>query len=247
MPQHTFVFTTEAKPPDSTPDLLSAQATEIYCFYRFADLPPDAPVSARWWHNGADLGPIEISEPAEEAEPAPAESATSEDERVPHLVLTPPGNAKSFAPGIYEVELHSGDHPAGRGSFVVAENAQEIMAAQPSEKGQTRIISCVTAREVSSRGEPEDPQKTFGGGDKIYVVFAYINGTVGGAFRVQWYYRDQLIEQASEELAMKGGAGRGFAWLKVEEGRLPAGPYRVALLLQGTQRPLAQARFTVQD
>ncbi len=83
----------------------------------------------------------------------------------------------------------------------------------------------------------------------FYPVYQalYINGTVGGAFRVQWYYRDQLIEQASEELAMKGGAGRGFAWLKAEEGHLPAGKYRVALALQGVEKPLAQARFTVQD
>ncbi len=252
--QHAIVFTTEDKPVAATRDLLPAQATKIYCFYRFPDLPPDAPVSARWWYNGKDLGPIEIGEPAEEAKPppakggaAPTDSATSRDEDVPHIVLTPPRDAKSFAPGIYEVELRSGNQPPGRSSFVVATNAEEIMAAKPSEKGQTRIISCATARKVNPRGEPEEPQKTFGGGDKIFVVFAYINGTVGGIFQVQWYYQGQLIEQASQKLAMKGGAGRGFAWLKAEEERLPAGKYRVALLLQGTDKPLAQARFTVQD
>ena len=253
-PAHSIVFTTDDRPTAATADLLPARATKIYCFYRFPDLPPEPPVSARWWHNGADLGRVEIGEPAEEPRPQETEDAAREadsaavrDEQVPHIILTPPGGAKSFAPGIYEVELRSGDQPPGRGSFVVATNAKQIMAAKPSEKGQTRIVSCVTARKVNARGEPEEPQKTFSGGEKIYVAFAYINGTAGGGFRVQWYYRDQLIEQASQELAMKGGAGRGFAWLKAEEGRLPAGKHRVVLFLQRAERPLAQARFTVQD
>ncbi len=236
LPEHAIVFTTADRAPAATPDLLSAQATKIHCFYRFPDLSPEAPVSARWWHQGQELDSL----------PASAQEDTAE-QQLPHIVLQPPGNAQTFAPGIYELELYSGERQLGRASFVVAENAQEIMAARPSEKGHTRIISLVTTRRVNAKGAPERPQTTFGGWDKIHAAFTYINATAGGVFRVQWYYRDQLIEPASQELEMKGGAGRGFAWLKADPGRLLAGKYRVTLHLPGVDKPLAQARFTVDD
>ena len=81
----------------------------------------------------------------------------------------------------------------------------------------------------------------------FFINFTYINGTAGALFRVQWHYRDQLIESATQELEIKGGAGRGFAWLKADQGRLPTGKYRVTLALPGVEKPLAQVRFTVQD
>ncbi len=257
---HPLVFTTEDTPPAATPDLLSAEAPQIYCFYRFPDLPPDAQVTAHWWHNGAELGPIERT-PPDQPElvrgrqdmqdipevPEGAKEPSEREEHLPHLVLRPPGEAEAFAPGIYEVELRGLGQELGRGSFAVAEGAEEILAAQPSEMGQTRIINCLTARRLSAKGEPEQPQKTFRGTDKVFVAFTYINGTAGGVFRVEWYCQEQLIEQATQELEIKGGAGRGSAWLKAAEQRLPAGEYRVAIFLQGVSQPLAQARFTVQD
>jgi len=254
LPEHAIVFTTEDKAPAATPDLLPAQATKIHCFYRFPDLSPEAQVSARWWHNGEALGPVETGEPAEEPEPAEieedvaqAENDARRDEQLPHIVLPPPGDAQTFTPGIYELELYSGERRLGRASFVLAENAEEIMAARPSEKGHTRIVSLVTTRRVNARGKPDKPQTTFGGRDKIYAAFTYINATAGGVFHVQWYYRDKLIEPASQELEMKGGAGRGLAWLKADKQRLLAGKYCVTIFLGGVEKPLAQARFTVQD
>ena len=254
-----LVFTTEDTPPPATPDLLSAEAPQVYCFYRFPDLPRDAQVTARWWCNGEELGPVESAlldqpelvhgrEDTQDTPPTPpGEQLPASEAPLRHIVLGPPGEAKSFAPGIYEVELRSASEELGRGSFAVAEGAEEILAAQPSELGQTRIINCLTARRVNAKGKPEQPQKTFRGTDKVFVAFTYINGTGDGVFRVEWYCQEQLIEQATQELEIKGGAGRGSAWLKAAEQRLPAGDYRVAIFLPGVSQPLAQARFTVQD
>jgi hypothetical protein len=231
-PEHFIVFSAESEPLAATPDLLPADAGEIYCFYRLPETYADSVVSAHCWHNGEDLGDIETS----------AASVQS----VPYLVLKPPGGAESFSPGIYEVELAGPERDLGRGSFVVAEDAAEIMAGKPSLKGRTRVVSCVTTRRVNKRGEPEEPQAVFAGTDKVYVAFAYINGTAGGKIGVLWHCDGRPIEAALQELEMKGGAGRGFAWMGAGRGRLPAGKYCVTLYLQGVDKSLAQANFTVQ-
>jgi len=124
--------------------------------------------------------------------------------------------------------------------------AIKIMAAQPSKVGAVRVVSCVTARDVTEVGEAQQPATKFAPQDRIYVAFAYINGTKGEELRVEWYGGDQRLESAAQKLTMKGAAGRGFAWLQAKEKGLPEGEYRVAVFGAMADEPLAEARFAVQ-
>ncbi len=258
LPREQFiVFSAEKRLPPTTPDLLPT-ATNIYCFYSFPQLAADARISVHWWHDGEDMGVVEdiasasAKQFSEAAQAADEEGQSAQPQRDAagnnawYLLLTPPDEADKFAPGIYEVELHSGDQRLGRSSFVVAGDAQEIMASQPSEIGQVRVVSCVTARDITETGEPQQPLKTFAPQERIYVAFAYINGTKGGKLRVEWYGGDQRLESAAQKLAMKGAAGRGSAWLQVKDRGLPEGEYRVAVFGAVADEPLAEARFAVQ-
>jgi len=251
-PREQFiVFNAEKSLPPTTPDLLPT-ANRICCFYSFPQLAADARVTAHWWHNGKDLGLLTdlqaIEAQGNKPDIAPEGQKEGEDARPGrYVILSPPAGEDKFAPGIYEVELHSGDQRLGRSSFVVAENAQKIMAAQPSEVGEVRVVSCVTTRGITPTGEPQQPVSKFAPQERIYVVFAYINGTRGEKLRVEWYGGDQRLEPATHELAMKGAAGRGSAWLQVKDKGLPAGEYRVAVFGAVADEPLAEARFTVQS
>ncbi|MCK4323228.1 MAG: hypothetical protein KAW89_01760 [Armatimonadetes bacterium] len=248
-PEQFMVFSAEKSLPPTTPDLLPT-ASQLYCFYSFPQLAADARMTVHWWRDGKDLGLVTDLRPAEAQVSKPA-IATDKQEKGTnarpgrYVILSPPAGEDEFAPGIYEVELHSGDQRLGRRSFVVAADAQKIMASQPSEVGEVRVVSCVTARSITPTGEPQQPVSKFAPQERIYVAFAYINGTKGEKLRVEWYGGDQRLESAAQELAMKGAAGRGSAWLQVKDKGLPAGEYRVAVFGTMADEPLAEARFTV--
>ena len=250
-PREQFiVFSAEKSCPPATPDLLPT-ASQIYCSYRFPQLAADARITVHWWHNGKDLGLVTDLRPAEAPVSKPAAATDSQQEATSsrpgrYIILSPPTGEDKFAPGIYEVELHSGDQRLGRSSFVAAAYAQKIMTSQPSKVGEVRVVSCVTARSITPTGESQQPVSKFAPHDRIYVAFAYINGTKGENLQVEWYGGDQRLESAAQKLAMKGAAGRGSAWLQVKDKGLPAGDYRVAVFGTMAEEPLAEARFTVQ-
>ena len=249
-PREQFiVFSAEKSLPPTTPDLLPT-ANQIYCFHRFPQLAADACITVHWWRDGKDLGLVTDLRPAEAPVSKPAAATDSQQEATSsrpgrYIILSPPTGEDKFAPGIYEVELHSGDQRLGRSSFVVAADAQKIMTSQPSKVGEVRVVSCVTARSITPTGEPQQPVSKFAPHDRIYVAFAYINGTKGENLQVEWYGGDQRLESAAQKLAMKGAAGRGSAWLQVKDKGLPTGDYRVAVFGAVTEEPLAEARFAV--
>ncbi len=250
-PREQFmVFSAEKSRPPTTPDLLPT-AIQIYCFYSFPELAADARITVHWWRDGKDLGLLPDLRPMEAALSKPGIATDEQEEATSarpgrYIILSPPANEDTFAPGIYEVELHSGDQRLGRRSFVVAADAEQIMASQPSKIGEVRVVSCVTARAITPTGEPQQPLTKFAPQDRIYVAFAYINGTKGEKLRVEWYGGDQRLESAAQKLTMKGAAGRGSAWLQAKDRGLPEGEYRVAVFGAVAEEPLAEARFTVQ-
>jgi len=221
-----IIFSAEKNPPPTTPDLLPATANHIYCFYSFPQLAADARITIHWWRDGKDLGLLTdlqaIEAQGNKPDIAPEGQKEGEDARPGrYVVLSPPAGEDKFAPGM------------------------KIMASQPSKVGEVRVVSCVTAREVTPTSEPQQPVSKFAPQDRIYVAFAYINGTRGEKLRVEWYGGDQRLESAAQKLTMKGAAGRGAAWLQAEDRGLPAGEYRVAVYDAMAEAPLAEVRFTV--
>jgi len=249
-PREQFiVFSAEKSCPPATPDLLPT-AKHIYCFYSFPQLTADARITVHWWHGGKNLGSVTDLQPVEAQDNKPGIATDKQQEatsgRPGRYIILSPLDEDTFAPGIYEVELRSGQQRLGRGSFVVAEDAEKILAAQPSKVGEVRVVSCVTARGITPTGEAPQPVSKFAPQERIYVVFAYINGTKGENLRVEWYGGDQRLESAAQKLTMKGAAGRGSAWLQAKDRGLPVGEYRAAVFGAMAEEPLAEARFTVQ-
>jgi len=247
--EHFMVFSAAKRLPPATPDLLPT-ASQIYCFYSFPQLAADARMTVKWWYGGKDLGLLTDLQPVEAPLSKPGIAADEQQEAASgrpgrYIILSPPTDEDTFAPGIYEVELHSGDQRLGRSSFVVAVDAQKIMASQPSKVGDVRVVSCITTRGATPTGEPPQPVSKFAPQDRIYVAFAYINGTKGKKLRVEWYGGAQRLESAAHELTMKGAAGRGVAWLQAKDKGLPAGEYRVAVFGAMADEPLAEAQFAV--
>ncbi len=214
--------------------MLRAEAPEIYCFYDLPSLPSDTQITAYWWLNGEELGPVAAS-----AQPRPGASHAAG-----RLTLKPPEDQKIFPEGIYEVELRAAGKKIDRASLVVTKGADMILSAKPTAVGQVKIINCVTAQGVSAKGEPDQATAIFAGTDRIFVAFAYINGTAEAAFVVKWFFRDTLIEQATQRVAMADGAGRAFAWMQAAK-PLPAGQYRAEVSVLGEKEPLAEVGFTV--
>lgn len=231
----SVIFTTQTSPPQHTPPLLPAEAPEIYCFYDFPHLSSDTQITAYWWLNGEELGQVE----------APGQPLPEASYAAGRLSLKPPEEQKTFPEGIYEVELRAAGKKIDRASFAVAVGGEKILAAKPTAVGQVKVINCVTAQGVSAKGESDQPTTTFAGTDRIFVVFAYINGTAKATFVVKWFFRDTLIGQATQRVAMADGAGRAFAWMQAGK-PLPAGPYRAEVGLVGEEEPLATVQFTVQ-
>ena len=130
-----IVFAPTPERPETTPDIIPAESPVIYCFYEHSRIPPDAALTAHWWHEGKDLGELELRDhkrgpqpvAARQAEPPQSEAAAPDDEAAPapppepEEPLKPPDHAmgrfsiypppaeesatSGFPPGVYEVEL----------------------------------------------------------------------------------------------------------------------------------------------
>ncbi len=222
-PREQFmVFSAVKSCPPATPGLLPT-ANQIYCFYSFPELAADARIAIHWWHNGKDLGLVTDLQPAEAQITKPGIATDKQEEATNarpgrYIILNPPANEDTFAPGIYEA-------PGPR--FICGrrrrreDNGRPAFKSRPGPRGLLRYCTGY----YSDRRAPTASEQI--------------------RARVEWYGGDQRLESATQKLTMKGAAGRGFAWLQVKDKDLPEGEYRVAVFGTGIEEPLAEARFTV--
>ncbi len=254
-----LLFSPTPRRPERTPDIIPAESRVVYCFYELSRVPSDAPLSARWWHEGEELGPLELRD---------LERAPDADHALGRFSIYPPtgggdeaaeveppggGQAESAAPsgfatGVYEVELTSSEVPdvSARDSFMALPNAAKILAGGGEPAGPPVIRSLQTCAGVSEDGEPVDPAAAFPGDGRIYVAFTYAGVTPGAVLTVRWWAGDTELTDARTEVAVSAEEGRGQAWLEVGEGQqLPPGDYRVSVHLGDEGEALAQTGFTV--
>jgi len=260
-----LLFSPTSERPERTPDVIPAESAVVYCFYELSRVAPDAPLSARWWHEGEELGPLELRDlertpdashalgrfsiypPAGAGGDAPAEAVEVESPADAQEASAP---AAGFATGVYEVELTSSDVPdvSARDSFMALPNAAKILAGGGEPAGPPVVRSLQTSRGASEDGEPVDPSTTFPGDGRIYVVFTYAGVTPGAVLTVRWWAGETELSDARTEVAVTAEEGRGQAWLEVGEGQqLPPGDYRVTVHLGDEEEALAQTGFTVTE
>lgn len=240
-----LVFSPTPERPEQTPDIIPAESKAIYCFYQLDRVPPDAPLAARWWRDGEDLGRLELHELRRE------EGA---DHAVGRFTIKPPAPTAAgetqtpFPPGLYEVELTSEAAPdvSARASFMVLPRAARILAGGGEPEGPPVVRSLRTAAAVSEDGEAVDAKTSFAGPERVYVVFRYAGVMPGAVLTVRWYLDERELEDARAEIPIPAAEGVAHAWLQADAGTpLPPGQYRVAVFLGTEDEPLATTGFTI--
>ncbi len=246
-----LVFATTPERPPETPDIIPVTTDHVYCFYELAGAAPDAPLAARWWHDGAPLGslPLRDHQPDPDAEYATGRFAIAPPERPAgeETSQTPAGN---FPPGLYEVEVAVRDRPdiAVRESFMALPGAAKILSGGGEPEGPPVVRELHFATELDDEGQPVDPRSTFPPTvDRIYVAFRYAGVPPGAALTVRWWGPSGESEIASREIAVTSSEGWANAWLDAEGGDLPAVDYRVTVHLGSETDPIASAGFSVTE
>ena len=258
-----LVFSPTPERPDRTPDIIPADSPVVYCFYELSRVPPDAPLSARWWHENGELGTLELRdlERVPDAEHAlgrfsilpPAGAAGDAPEAAgeaaePDDAHEGAAGAGGFATGVYEVELTSNAVPdvSARDSFMALPNAAKILAGGGEPAGPPVVRSLQTASGVTAEGEAVDAATRFAGDGRIYVLFGYGGVPAGAVLTVRWWAEDSELTDARAEVPVSAEEGRGQAWLEVGAGqRLPPGEYRVSVHLGDEDESLARTGFTI--
>jgi hypothetical protein len=245
LPANRLVFSPTAERPADTPEIISAEADTIYCFYDLGRLPADAALQATWAHEGRALGDLQLSDHQ------PDETA---DHARGRFIIHPPEtddgpDGAAFAPGIYEVRVTSPDHPevTAEGSFVALPRAAEILQGGGDPEGPPAIRSLQTAADVTDDGEPVDPASTFPADTRrITAVFTYEGIAPGSVLTIKWHTGDRELTRARGEIPITAANGRAEAWLDVGgEDSLPLGEYRVSVHLGDDPQPLATTGFEV--
>lgn len=229
-----IVVSDQATPPAATPPLLPTVA-QLYCYFRLEQVPAGTPVQGQWRLGKDNLGALDLSTLVLERQPFLAG----------HFTFTPPGGQPQFPPGIYQLTLRSGEQVLVETSFVVAQDAERILAQTPPPVGELRIVSLGTYGSLGPRGGPQQPATVFPPVGRVYAVFTYLNGDPAQGLVVRWYAAGVEIEAARQTVAMKAGAGTAYAWLEARGAGLPEGAYQVQVCLVGNNQPLVTADFTV--
>jgi len=234
-PAPVILFSTARTRPQATAEVLEAAAPLVYCFFTIPEEAEDAEVTA-WWLDAA-RDPVRAAGDLTREPGGGLRGA---------LALRPPGNAKVFAPGIYEVALRVGGEPVVEGSFAMLKGAEELLrrpAGMERYRPEVKDIVVFTGEPVAQARRPYVlPAGTSG----VKATFAYAHALSGTAFTVQWLHEDGLIQQATTEVVIRADEGRADAWFTTKPRRaLPAGKYAVVVSMGEGTPPLAQEPFWI--
>jgi hypothetical protein len=234
-PTAEVVFNTTNVRPKATPEVLEPGAKEVYCFFTIPGEPTTADVTA-WWLSAA-------------GEPAKAEGQVVKEagpELRGHVALEPPGKAKVFEGGIYEVALRVNGEEAADASFAMLKGSAELLskpAGMDRYRPEVKDLVVFSGRAPASPGKPT---VLLGSVSSVKVAFTYSHALSGTAFTVQWLYEDGLIQQATTEVVIKAAEGKGDAWFATKPPRpLPVGRYAVLISLGEGTPPLAREQFWI--
>lgn len=261
-----LVFSAGPEEPTATPDIIPAETSVVFCFYRLNRVPPDAALTAKWWHDGEELGALELRDlrPDESAEhaagrftiyppklPAPAaEAPAGAREPAGPAATAPPGASTTvFPPGIYEVELTTPAQPdvVARGSFVALPRAAKILQGGGEPAGPPAVRSLTTAAGVGDDGKPIGPTAIFPPSvDRVYAVFEYAGVPPGAVLTARWFIEGTELVAARTEIPVTAERGTARAWLEVGGGaNLPDAQYQVRVYLGDEDDPLASSGFRI--
>jgi hypothetical protein len=229
------VFSTTNVRPKATPEVLEPGAKEVYCFFTIPGEPATADVTAWWLTAGG--------------EPLKAEGQVAKEtgpELRGHVVLKPPGKAKVFEGGIYEVALRVNGEEAADASFAMLKGSAELLSKPAGMDRYRPEVKDVAVFSGRPPARPEKPTVLLGSVSSVKVAFSYSHALSGTAFTVQWLYEDGLIQQATTEVVIKAAEGKGDAWFATKPPRpLPAGKYAVLISLGEGTPPLAREQFWI--
>jgi len=261
-----LVFSAGPEEPQSTPDILPAETSVVFCFYKLSRVPADAPLAAKWWLDGEELGALELRDPQPDTAadhaagrftiyppqpPARPPDASSEEAAAPPSAAVPastPGTA-TFAPGVYEVELTSPAEPdvVARGSFVALPRAAKILQGGGEPAGPPVVRSLTTCVGVGEDGKAVGPATVFPRNvRRIYAVFEYAGVSPGAVLTVRWFIEGTELEGARAEIPVAAEQGSAHAWLDVGAGdELPDAQYQVRVYLGEEDQPLASSGLRI--
>lgn len=224
---------TDAKPA-ANPCLLPAGLPAVYAFYEAPGHQGAGRPEVKWTRDGQVL-----------PDPSPDDVMPEGNGKSGKILLRPPrGKVEA---GVYEVELKLGPSNLAA-SFVAAWGAEKIASQSAPADAQVTISDLLVATAVSPANEPQHPQKSFGGRERIFAAFKFAKAEPGSAVVVKWYGGPEPITAATKEIVLPSTTGTASAWLQAPPGSpLPPGNYSVTVSMAGDTTALARAAFDVID
>ncbi len=246
-PTERILFAPVPERPDVTPDIITAESPTVYCFYEHSRLPADVSLTAHWFHEGSELGELELRD-LKTGAAAMADDGPDPTHAAGRFAIPAPEGG--FASGVYEVELSAPDHGelTWRGSFFALPRAAKILEGGGETDEPLVITALATALEVNDDGSPTDPVNEFAAeAPRIYACFRYTGMAAGGSLTVRWYGGDVELESARSELPVATADGWGQAWLDRPGDEFPVGDCRVTVHLGEDDQALASVGFSIVD
>lgn len=237
------LFSPDPERPDATPDIITAESPQVYCFYEHTRLPADAKLRARWWFAGKELGELEL---LDQVSDEGGEDVSS------HLLgrFTIPAPEGGFQAGVYEVALSCAEGGVTwRGSFLALPRAAKVLEGGGPPDAPVRIVDLQTALGAAEDGSPLDVASEFAADTpRIHACFQYEGMAPGAVLVVRWHFQGRELSAARSELTVAASNGWGDAWLeRGGEASFARGEYRVTVHLGEEERSLASVGFVVVD
>jgi hypothetical protein len=224
--------------PARTPDLLPADARELLCFYEFASLPPDAPLTCNWAQPGMLAAPVPSDCWRPEKTAACAKGV---------FVLKAP-SAAGMSVGIHQLDISDATGSVDQASFVIALGAAGILNASAPNSQETRVLSAVVTGTVAPDGSPGPASAVFAQTGRVNLVFRYQGAESGMTFAVDWYADGERISQAHQDVVITAPDGWGRAWIQAGPASpLPSAEYEATVSLPGAPSPAARVTFSVKQ
>jgi hypothetical protein len=214
---------------------MEAGAERVYCLFDVPDTPPSAKVAARW---------LRGSQPPVDA--AADEVREDADHLRGHLALRAPDGAKSFAEGIYEVQLLVDGVPVADASFALVKGSAGLAKTPEGMDRYRPEVSDLVVSTGPRAGKTKKPFVLPASPPRVQLTFRYAHAVPGTAFAVYWLYDDGLIAQATTEIDIRTESGKAEAWLSPQPPQsLPTGRYSVEISVAEGTPPLARADFWI--